>query len=249
MAGRLSRKAKGLTGITRVSVLFANIDREPAAFWIALESASGQTKLYGTGAEVALFSAFRDVDWQGHELLFCNLLRHRDKQLGVDLLQGLWLTGNFTPHLGTIEYWLEWMAEPTEAKLDDMLASWLSKFLIDNASADMQRRILETFNDPMCKWRQIMADHLIRDMDGISIEDLSDDAIGWLMTDLHRREEIPFKGLLVGHVATEKFVEEMLLPLLTSTDQPLRRNLFRVLRQAGQRHRRRYVTDDMQIET
>ena len=69
-----------------------------------------------------------------------------------------------------------------------------------------------------------------------------EDAISFLMADLNRKGSyFHFGEHLLGHIATEQFVNERLLPLLSAIKSPLQENLRSVLKQAGSRHGRRYM--------
>ncbi|MBU1397799.1 MAG: hypothetical protein KKH85_02715, partial [Proteobacteria bacterium] len=76
----------------------------------------------------------------------------------------------------------------------------------------------------------------------LSVNQLSEDAISFLLADFSNRK-FPgdFEGHLLENTATEAFVIERLLPLLSNAEEPLRNNLAKVLQRVGKRHGRRYV--------
>ena len=72
----------------------------------------------------------------------------------------------------------------------------------------------------------------------------SEDAVSFLLADLSREKmRAYFSKHLLGRTATEQFVTERLLPLLADAKQPLLKNLYEVLKEAGSRHGRRYILE------
>jgi hypothetical protein len=64
------------------------------------------------------------------------------------------------------------------------------------------------------------------------------------MADLNQKKfAVGFEEHLMGNIATEQFVTERLVPLLSSAQSPFLENLRTVLNQAGARHGRRYITN------
>jgi hypothetical protein len=51
------------------------------------------------------------------------------------------------------------------------------------------------------------------------------------------------RNSFLGGIATETFVEERLLPLLSNENEPFKSNLREVLKIAGRKHRRRYIKE------
>jgi hypothetical protein len=100
------------------------------------------------------------------------------------------------------------------------------------------------FNKAASKYRGVLADSILLKQNELTTDDFSADAISFLLADLGRTEMIDsWRGHLLGRTATEKFVSERLLPLVSEAKDLLLSNLQKVLRQAGSRHGRRYILE------
>jgi hypothetical protein len=78
--------------------------------------------------------------------------------------------------------------------------------------------------------------------EGLLSDALDDDMIGVLLADLNvpdRIREHWYNPL--GHIATDRFVMERLLPLAEGASPAFRQNLALVLSAAGDRHGKRYL--------
>jgi hypothetical protein len=79
-------------------------------------------------------------------------------------------------------------------------------------------------------------------LDGISSDDLTDNAISFILSRMSKmRMEAFTQGL--GSLATEELVQTRILPLLKDAGEPLASNLRDVLRQAGDKHGKRYFSE------
>ena len=106
----------------------------------------------------------------------------------------------------------------------------------------MRNAFVREFNRENSPYRNILASTVLLARDDLSINEFNEDTISFLLADLSSRKYIDaLMGHLLGSTATEAFVIDRLLPLLPNAEEPLRRNLVKVLRQAGERHGRRYV--------
>jgi hypothetical protein len=188
-----------------------------------------------------------EFNWAGKEGLFVKLLRLRDTQLAVDLL------GDMVPYensslgkleIGPIEWWLEWMMEPDYQEREywfrHQLGSLFAGYLDDHA----WDAFVTEFNKADSKFRRLLLHYVLPYRSELTTEAFSEDAISFLLADLSRKGSLRgFRDHLLSSTATEQFVTERLLPLLPDAKPPLLENLQTVLRQAGSRHGRRYVTE------
>lgn len=185
-----------------------------------------------------------ECDWTGQEELFVQLLKLRDVPLATLLLNGanpplLPSLGNL--NIGPIHWWLEWMMEvsasdSTMCFLDD-LGGLFSKHL----NRDVQREFVLEFNKPSSKFKRLLLQFVLPHFTDITTDTFSEDAILFLLATLSEEGSTSrFRGHLLGRTATEEFVTERLLPLLSDIKQPFSKNLHTVLRHAGSRHGRRY---------
>ena len=93
---------------------------------------------------------------------------------------------------------------------------------------------------------------VIGKMDNVSTDDLSPDAIAKLLEfSLNLQAVGPLDSPLLGTLATERFVEEKLLPLIQNSvevTEEARSHIEKVLHNAGRRHNKRYVAPSKLIE-
>jgi hypothetical protein len=79
-------------------------------------------------------------------------------------------------------------------------------------------------------------------IDNVTTDDMPDDAIAYLLADLSRANALSERwNNPLGHVASERFVTERLIPLARSASDTVLSNLRIVLKAAGDRHGRRYL--------
>jgi SIR2-like domain len=190
-----------------------------------------------------------DIDWRGHQELFIALLRERHVELAQAMLKSLRFWSSevdaFASSINSdeIEWWLEWVTELGEDGSAAVTGS-LGPFLAIAATPDATDALLEHFADGTGEVRKALAYHVLGSVRGLRLADLTDEAITWAVNDLGSTtvEEHLVEESLLANVATEDFVEEILLPKLKEAGDPLRSNLLAVIRKAGERHRRRYVT-------
>lgn len=82
----------------------------------------------------------------------------------------------------------------------------------------------------------------IRHVADLTIDSLEEDMVSSLLAELNIADRIDdFFYNPIGHLATEQFVEERLLPLAKSESEPFRNNLKKVLEAVGERHGKRYL--------
>ena len=111
----------------------------------------------------------------------------------------------------------------------------------NHLNRDVQHEFVFEFNKPSSKFRRLLIQFVLPHLTDITTDMFSEDAISFLLADLSNEGSTShFRGHLLGSTATEEFVTERLLPLLSDIKQPLSKNLHTVLRQAGSRHGRRY---------
>ena len=116
--------------------------------------------------------------------------------------------------------------------------SWLfSKYLSQGA----RHSFVEEFNKSNSKYRAMLADSILLHQNELTSDEFGSDAVSFLLASLNRKMSFNFRGHLLGQTATEKFVVNRLLPLVSDDPSPLQANLREVLRQAGSRHGKRFV--------
>lgn len=182
-----------------------------------------------------------ECDWTGQEELFVQLLKLRDVRLAILLLGGSIPPsppglGNL--NIGPIYWWLEWMME---VRANTLFLHHLGGLFSEYLNRDVQHEFVLEFNNPSSKFRRLLLRFVLPHFTDITTDMFSEDAISFLLADLSNEGSTShFRGHPLGRTATEEFVTERLLPLLSDTKQPFSKNLHAVLRQAGSRHSRRY---------
>ncbi len=178
------------------------------------------------------------LDWNGREDLFINLLKLRNLDLALAIL------GPFNTdrsligevEIGDVDWWLDWIIDADHPWFTYLL----SVFFAGHLGGAKRSEFLHKFNHESGKHRQSLQQLLPRMFRDLSTEDLTPNAISYLLADLSRTERLGWEGHMLGAIATDRFVEEKLLPLATSSASPA---ISQVIEQAGKRHGRRYITN------
>ena len=183
-------------------------------------------------------------NWTGQEELFVQLLRLRNVQLATLLFGGSsppTVPGLGNLNIGPIYWWLEWMMEVCASGANTWFPDQLGGLFGNHLNRDVQHKFVFEFNKPSSKFRRLLSQFVLPYLTDITTDTFSEDAISFLLATLSEEGSAShFRGHLLGRTATEEFVTERLLPLLSDIKQPFSKNLHTVLRQAGSRHGRRY---------
>ncbi len=185
-----------------------------------------------------------EYDWTGREELFVKLLRLQNARLATLLFGGSsppTVPGLGNLNIGPIHWWLEWMMEVCAGDADAWFLDQLGGLFGNHLNRDVQREFVLEFNKPSSKFRRLLFQLVLPHLPDITTDMLSEDAISFLLADLSDEgSALPSRGHLLGSTATEEFITECLLPLLSDIKQPLSKKLHIVLREAGSRHGKRY---------
>jgi hypothetical protein len=184
-----------------------------------------------------------DLNWAGQEKLFVELLKLRDTQLALVVLESPIIGSKVSMghlEIGPIDWWLDWLTDSPDFFLHDrisrLFASSLPEKTIDLFVAE--------FNRLNSKYRAVLANSVLLMRNDLSTDDFSGDAISYLLADLYQpNERRAWRGSLLGLTATDHFVTERLLTMTAEANNPFADNLQHVLRQAGKRHGRRYIDE------
>ncbi len=188
-----------------------------------------------------------ELNWAGKEELFVQLFKLRDTRLASALLGG---RSPFEDeslgklNIMPVDYWLAWMLDLP----DDESAFWfrdrMGSLLARYGNREGQEALLTEFNRSGSKFRKLLMNSVLPHWIDLTTTAFSEEAISFLLADLSRSGSVRgFRAHLLGRTATEHFVLERLMPLLTDASPPLLENLKVVLNAAGQRHGRRYLTE------
>ena len=105
---------------------------------------------------------------------------------------------------------------------------------------DVRGYVLDQLGNGEPHVRLWIKNQVLRFMDNISTENMSEDAIAFLLSDLSHPNAINVAHNPLGSVASERFVTERLIPLARGASETVLKNLHLVLKAAGDRHGRRY---------
>ena len=111
-------------------------------------------------------------------------------------------------------------------------------------SSDVREEFVSEFNKPRSKFTGVLLHFVIPCLPDLSTDAFSEDSVSLLLADLDCDSGArSFRPHVLGSTATEKFVTERLVPLLSRAKEPGLSKLQAVLRQAGSRHNRRYFVE------
>lgn len=218
-------------------------------FFTALESLH-ESEPDWPAEPVEMLSMISELEWSEHQELFIALLRERDPGLTSSLLRsvGVW-SSRVDAFANTIDaddigWWMNSLTEDGNREV-----SSVGHFVALAATPDAVDALLEFFAKGTEKERRTLAYEVLGHINGLRLSEIAEDAIAWAVDDLQATpyEAPEIEDSLLANVATEKFVEDVLLPRLEAADEPLRSNLLAVIRKAGERHRRRYVTTNGEL--
>jgi hypothetical protein len=181
--------------------------------------------------------------------LFLQLLLQRHEGLADAVIGSIKRYGRdhlwpISVELSDINWWVEWIG--TEHR------NWafrytLGGFLALGTREPTRRQLIDLFNESP-EVRPLLSETVFSQLPGLSILDLSDDSIEWLLGNLNHIRYSHWPSPLLTKVATEEFVQERLIPLyLENPPDPLHENLRLCLEDLGRAHRRRYIGDDGQL--
>lgn len=244
----VEKEAEGKDGLVRLALLQCVANPDPQSLFSVLEEFAGldQTQLplisFEKMGEI-------DVDWRGREDLFLKLLQLRSDKLASALLGGalppmLDSLGNLN-NIGPIHWWLDWIRDiaMTGNENSRWIAMQIGGCLGGHLENSDQHLFVAELNKTKSEFRHILIEFVLPYFNELSSDDLNEDAISFLLADLSRTSpSFSFKGHLLGRIATERFVADRLIPLLPNTSEAFGGAIRKVIKQAGDRHGRRYIT-------
>lgn len=246
LAELVEQRASKKSGIEKAALLHCVSPADFTLVFQALEELIGMSEEERQKQAMQIFKRIK-FDWTGKEDLFVQLLKLRDMQLASALFGGscpptILNLGNL--EIMPVDWWLEWMMEICSCRESYWFCEQLGGLFGGHLNEKVQDEFIAEFNKSNSKYRWVLLNFLIPYRNNITTEVFSEDAISFLMAELSREGSVsPFRRHVLGNTATEQFVTERLLPLLTDAKQPFLKNIHEVLRQAGTRHGRRYLFD------
>lgn len=244
LATTVRNMASQREGLCKLALLYCIYETKYDEFWHEMASISNKDSSTLEGEPIHLIADMRDLDWCNQVELLLKLLHLRNSQLARALLEPFFSTESpeFEVKLDDIEWWLEWMQEVINTEEGFWFVNRLSRFIANYGDSKTLKSIIKIFNESS-KFRPLLADYLLPEFRDLSCDDLNEDAIEFLITDLHNPMAEIVRAPLIGEIATEPFVYDRLLPLINSEDDIFKRNLLSAVRAAGKRHNKRYYAE------
>lgn len=241
LAEIVKSRALSLNGLVRVALMYGADSNDKAPIFNALSELAEMNYEQRQAEPIYLLRQI-DFDWTGCEVLLIRLLRLRDVDLAITLIDNDSIDALGKLDIGPIEWWLEWLMNEKGHEKAWWLYNRISRLFADHLKPDVHETFVAEFNKPRSKFRGILASSILLAFKELTTDKFSDDTISFLIASLRNEKAIDdIRGHLLGNTATESFVTERLLPLLSGADETLAKNLHRVLQQAGSRHGRRYI--------
>lgn len=226
-------------GLLKAALLFSSTPNDSTPIFDALSELADMNDEQRRKEPIFLLKQI-DLDWTGHEELMVRLLKLRDVKLALALIDQIETIGEL--EIGPIEWCLDWLMDEKDPDLWWWLRDRISRLFEEHLNPEGRNAFVAEFNRPGSKYRRVLSNSILLAQDDLNTASFSEDAISFLLSSLRKKETADaIRGHLLGNTATESFVTERLLPLLSTAEEPLATNLRRVLRNAGSRHGRRYV--------
>ena len=240
LAEIVKSRALSANGLFRVALMYGAESKDKASIFDALSELAEMDYEQRQVEPIYLLKQI-DFDWTGCEVLLIKFLRLRDVDLALTLIDNELEIG--TLDIGPIEWWLEWLMNESGHGKAMWLYERISTLFAAHLKPEAHEAFVAEFNKSKSKFRGVLASSILVAFRELTTDKFSDDAISFLLASLRNKNATSnIRGHLLGNTATESFVIERLLPLLSGADETLAKNLHRVLLQAGSRHGRRYIS-------
>ena len=176
------------------------------------------------------------LKWHGEEVLFVKLLRLRNNKLAYALIESLGQSKAINQiDIGPIDWWLDWLKGSPHNDTNYFFKQRFFELVEEKTSKTTHDSFILEFNTNEL-YRPVLADSPLLSRSGISTDDISVDAISFLMANITGVGQRALSSL-----ATENFINEHLLPLVTLTKGKMQQSVLSIIRTAGRRHGRRYI--------
>ncbi len=187
-----------------------------------------------------------DLDWVGREVLFVKLLKLRNMKLAYSLCDKLVVyrkpNNQLIFDIGSIYWWLDWFAEYFESRcLEWMFIDRVPSFISSYITTEKRDEFIKEFNNPKSKYRNVLIRTVFRNINGLIKDDFTEETIKYLLDDLKKPRLEYHSNRILINIATESFVNELLIPRLESSEDIERENLKSLIESIGVKHKRRYL--------
>jgi hypothetical protein len=234
-------------GVARAALHYAGGEAES---YFAVLHDLARSDIDWTREPVGVLRMCEDVSWNGRAGLLVRLLRLRVPALATALIERLvtfsgdddWET---EVELDDLAWWVAWLVELDVSSDDDadMLVDRLGRFIAQSIGASRVDDLVTCFRQSSDEPRRVVAAQIMAHLPAGRLESLDASDVSWALADLRRDPPSSGGVRLLGHFASETFMETTVVPMLLETPaEPLRSNLLKVALEAGRRHGRRYVS-------
>ncbi|MBH1499676.1 SIR2 family protein [Stenotrophomonas maltophilia] len=180
------------------------------------------------------------LDWKGRESTLLGLLRLRNHSFAMNIIDSLRIGPGYSGmnvDIGDVKWWLIWMSEVDDFMFRDRLGG----FLANCGSKESLDLFLDELSVANSDFKNIIINNILVGIFDLTTDQFSRDAIDYLIEDVQVNRS--WRGHLLGAIATERFVEGRMLPLLAGSTGRRAELLRMAIRQAGDRLGRRYDLD------
>ncbi len=247
LAEIVAARAQEVSGIAKAALLYCADSTDTVPVFEALAELGAMSIPQRRGQPTHLIKQI-ELNWEGHEALFLQLLRLRDTRLALALLGDVYMrdaVGELKVaelEVGEVGWWLEWLMDEVHDESGFWFCYQMGWLFGTWVNAGARKALVSEFNRTGSRFRGLLARFVLPHFPDLTTDALSENAISFLLADLSEaKNSAGIEGHLLGSTATELFVTERLLPLLPDAKPPLSENLRKVLKQAGSRHGRRYI--------
>lgn len=184
-----------------------------------------------------------ELDWTGREALFMTLLNLKNVKI-TKLILGhavpVTISGLSQIDMGDPTPWLKWIS-----KLSNPEGWWTQFqicFLLGQSARDKDLELLVShLGDEDSSYRGMIAKWVLPHASELSIDQLSENAIEYLFSNLKGKNASEFDNELLGAISTEKFVVDRLLPWSQRQSPACQANVRRLTEDIGRRLGRRFL--------
>ncbi|KQL33554.1 hypothetical protein AN960_21010 [Bacillus sp. FJAT-25509] len=194
----------------------------------------------------SILNGFENLDWENNIELIEKIFYSENVNLILSFLNSI--RDNEVKFEITWElflYILSWEKLVSTSDENEENRYWLKyllgEFLCEHTNKSTHK-IIELFNSSKCEFRDFLSNHYIYSVTNLTTDEFSPDALDYLVGQLYKKRRLSLWDSTIGKIASESFIEKYLFPLLETEHEILKLNLKIVLKQAGNKHRKRYLT-------
>lgn len=244
----LARAAEATSQVERAALLVAVGEDDEAAAALSAWVGGDATV---TSVDIEAIDSLPYTFWRGRSELVSRMVKRRDGELAYAVVNSASLS-NETYDVGRARiakkefgWWLDWLAELLENE-QELAGDQISLYLSWHFTRRDRARLFDAFRTGEDRVRRAQSDLLFPRLGFLRLDDLEGDVMDWLLEDAKMRRSQAFgmhDRTLLGGLATEEFMENVVLPALARPANEMHReNLVEIAIQAGDRHGRRYVS-------